>query len=51
MINLLFSLLIIKGLHMFPALLAHPQEAPQAALGIVRARFQLTAPGLKFHLS
>jgi hypothetical protein len=38
MMHFLFNLLRIKGLHMFQALLAHPQEAlQQMALGILCA--------------
>jgi hypothetical protein len=35
--HFLFSLLRIKGLYMFPALLSHPQEALYIALGILLA--------------
>jgi hypothetical protein len=36
--HFLFILLLIKGLYMFRAFLAHPQEAQQrTALGILRA--------------
>jgi hypothetical protein len=36
--HFLFNLLRIKGLYMFRALLAHPQEAyAQTALGVLRA--------------
>jgi hypothetical protein len=35
--HFLFNLLRIKGFYMFRALLAHPQEGSQTALGIFRA--------------
>jgi hypothetical protein len=35
--HFLFNLLRIKGLYIFRALLAHPQEALHTALGILRA--------------
>jgi hypothetical protein len=35
--HILFSLLRIKGLYMFRALLAHPQEVQHNGTGILRA--------------
>jgi hypothetical protein len=35
--HFLFNLLTINGPYMFLTLVAHPQEAPQTAFGILRA--------------
>jgi hypothetical protein len=37
--HFLFSLLRVKGLYMFRALLFHPQQSLQTAIGILRTRY------------
>jgi hypothetical protein len=50
--HFLFSLLRIIGLYMFPALLAHPQEALHNGTSyIVCVVYQMAAPGLKLHFN
>jgi hypothetical protein len=50
--HILFNLLRIKGLSMFRALLAHPQEALKSdTFYIACVLCQLAAPGLKFHFN